>query len=73
MISFESKMDKKGLFIFVLGMMKCIVIPSWKCANEFPNRIQFYRELAAEFSKKGMYIDLYQLAFLSKISKISEF
>ena len=56
-------MGKKGYCIFVLIMMKCIVIPSWKCANELPNRIQFYRELAAEFSKKGIYMNLYHLTF----------
>ena len=51
-------MCKKGFFIFVLIVIKCFVIPSCKCANEFPNSIQFYRELVAEFSKKGNCIHL---------------
>ena len=36
------------------------MIPSCKCANEFPNSIKFYKELVAEFNKKGIYINLYQ-------------
>ena len=43
-------------FICILILIKCLLIPSCKCANEFPNSIKFYKELVAEFNKKGISI-----------------
>lgn len=58
--SSEMDMFKKFCFILILLLIKYLLIPSYQCANEFPNSIKLYRGLVAEFSKKGIYINLYQ-------------